>query len=42
MAKTYKNLYPHIYDFDNLMAAYRRARQEKKQTPEPLKGLRAH
>lgn len=34
MAKTHKNLYPQIGDFDNLLAAYRRARQGKKQTPE--------
>ncbi len=34
MAKTYKNLYPQIYDFENLLQAYRRARKGKKQTPE--------
>ncbi len=34
MAKSYKNLYPQIYSFDNLLAAYRRARKNKKQTPE--------
>ena len=34
MPKTYKNLYPQICDFDNLLAAYRRARKGKKQTPE--------
>ncbi len=34
MPYTYKNLYPQIYDFDNLLQAYRRARQGKKQTAE--------
>jgi retron-type reverse transcriptase len=34
MAKTYKNLYPQICEFENLLAAYRRARKNKKQTPE--------
>ena len=28
--KTYKNLYPHIYDFGNLYAAYRKARKGKR------------
>ena len=32
--KSYKNLYPHICDFDNLLQAYYRARQGKKQTSE--------
>ena len=30
----YKNLYPQICDFDNLLAAYEQAREGKKQTPE--------
>jgi len=34
MPKTYKNLFPQICDFDNLLAAYERARKRKKQTPE--------
>ncbi len=34
MAKTYKNLYPQICDFDHLLATYRQARKNKKQTPE--------
>jgi retron-type reverse transcriptase len=34
MANTYKNLYPQIYDFENLLQAYRRARKGKKQTAE--------
>lgn len=34
MVKTYQNLYPQICEFDNLLAAYRRARQGKKQTAE--------
>jgi hypothetical protein len=28
--KTYKNLYPRIYGFSNLYAAYRQARQGKR------------
>jgi len=28
--KTYKNLYPQIYTFDNLYTAYRRARKGKR------------
>ena len=34
MPKTYKNLYPQICDFDNLLAAYQRARRGKKRRPE--------
>lgn len=34
MAKTYKNLYPKIYDFDNLYAAYKKARKGKRDRPE--------
>ena len=30
MAKTYKNLYPEIYDFQNLYAAYLKARRGKR------------
>ena len=29
--KTYKNLYPQIYDFENLYLAYRKARRGKRQ-----------
>lgn len=34
MPKTYKNLFPQIIAFDNLLSAYYRARQGKKQTGE--------
>lgn len=34
MPKTYKNLYPQIIEFDNLLAAYERARRGKQQTAE--------
>lgn len=34
MPKTYKNLYPPITDFDNLLLAYAQARRGKKQTVE--------
>jgi hypothetical protein len=34
MATTHKNLYPQIYDFENLLQAYHRARKGKLQTPE--------
>ncbi len=34
MPKTYKNLFPQIIDFDNLLWAYYRARQGKKKTSE--------
>lgn len=33
VAKTFKNLYPAIYDFENLLAAYERARQGKRSRP---------
>ncbi|RLC74606.1 MAG: RNA-dependent DNA polymerase [Chloroflexi bacterium] len=32
--KTYKNLYPCVYDFGNLYAAYRQARQGKRSRPD--------
>ena len=31
--KTYRNLYPRIYDFENLYLAYRRARKGKRGRP---------
>ncbi len=31
--KTHKNLYPQIYDFANLMLAWRKARRGKRYTP---------
>lgn len=36
MAKTYKDLYPHVYSFDNLHAAYLKARQNKRYHREVL------
>lgn len=33
VAKTFKNLYPIIYDFENLLAAYERARKGKRNRP---------
>ncbi len=32
--KTYKNLYPRIYDFENLYLAYRKARRGKRKRPD--------
>jgi retron-type reverse transcriptase len=37
MAKTYNNLYPLIYDFDNLYAAYLRARMGKRNRREVMR-----
>lgn len=37
MAKTYKNLFPRIYDFETLYQAYRRARRGKRSHPEVLR-----
>ncbi|MGL5452986.1 MAG: reverse transcriptase domain-containing protein [Aeromonas sp.] len=37
MAKTYNNLYSQIYDFDNLLAAYHRARRGKRSRMEVMK-----
>ncbi|MGL5947737.1 MAG: reverse transcriptase domain-containing protein, partial [Aeromonas sp.] len=37
MAKTYNNLYPQIYDFDNLLSAYLRARQGKRSRMEVMR-----
>jgi len=34
MAKTYKNLFEQIYDFDNLYEAYKKARKGKRSRPE--------
>ncbi len=31
--KTYRHLYPHVYDFENLYAAYRAARKGKRSNP---------
>ncbi|MGP8289052.1 reverse transcriptase domain-containing protein [Vreelandella zhanjiangensis] len=33
MSKTFNNLYPQIYDFENLLSAYGRARQGKRNRP---------
>jgi len=33
MAKTYKNLYPNLIDFDNLHLAWRKARLGKRYKP---------
>ena len=32
--KTYRNLYPQVYDFENLYWAYRKARKGKRGRPE--------
>ena len=37
MAKTYKNLYPQIYDFENLHTAYIKARKGKRYAADVLK-----
>lgn len=37
MAKTYKNIYPRVYDFEALYQAYRRARRGKRQHAEVLR-----
>lgn len=37
MAKTYNNLFPAIYDFENLHRAYLKARRGKRHTPEVLR-----
>lgn len=34
--KTYRNLYPQVYDFDNLYRAYRKARRGKRDRPEVI------
>lgn len=36
MPKTYRNLYPRIYDFENLFKAYLKARKNKRYTEEAL------
>ena len=34
MPKTFRNLYDQIYDFEHLLAAYRRARRGKRRRPD--------